>query len=244
MTLYPIDADLAHEQEKEAICASEGDAIVRLKLNRNMKKHKLLEEAMRRFPKGTVARFKSAPKVDHTSDGIFQILDVNNQGSTDVFSGEGLNCFYISHDEEGDFIGEWAVPVADRVFVMTSEDGIPIYERDNVYPAYFGGSGWFLGDAGTVNRQSTVVTAPATAKAFSTLDSAEAWILEQNKPKSVVVDHFLKQTRVEADKIEFIYTDAHGRKQVGASRTGEELKAVYETWLGLQPNGSGQGMEG
>lgn len=72
-----------------------------------MKKHQLLEKAMRDYPKGTVARFKSAPGIDHTSDGIFKLLDVNQNGKIGVFSGSGLNCFYSE--------GEWAVPVTPSI---------------------------------------------------------------------------------------------------------------------------------
>lgn len=76
-----------------------------------MKKYQLLERAMKDYPAGTIARFKDAPNTDHVSTGVFQILDINSSGNTDVFSvGGTLDCFYISHDPEGNFIGEWATP--------------------------------------------------------------------------------------------------------------------------------------
>lgn len=79
-----------------------------------MNKDDLLETARDRFPKGTIARFKSAPGVDHTSDGEFKILDINHDGTIGVYSVEGLNCFFISHDENGKFIGEWAEVVTTK----------------------------------------------------------------------------------------------------------------------------------
>lgn len=74
-----------------------------------MKKHKLLEKAMKDYPKGVIARFKSVPKVDHLSDGIFQILDLNNDGMNHVMCSKGLNCFY------SDNIKEWAIPVKQPI---------------------------------------------------------------------------------------------------------------------------------
>lgn len=48
-----------------------------------MKKHELLEKAMRDYPKGTVAKFKGS-NTEHISDGVFQILDINHDGSKNV----------------------------------------------------------------------------------------------------------------------------------------------------------------
>jgi len=255
-----------------------------------MEKHKLLKEAMRRFPKGTIARFKSAPNVDHVSDGIFQILDVNHQGNTDVFSGEGMNCFYISHSEEGDFIGEWAMPVSSTilsgkfavevnnerefkllvehfdskgwnyfldhipkvktkypvavyykndyarasinsakgfgykvipfsefaaevgikapVFVMTSEDGVPLYEGDEYHEAHKcdNDDNWMYLKGPDFNMcvETRPVSIPNKSKAFSTRESAEKWIQEQNKPKCIDVKLFNRyhHALIYKDKVE------------------------------------------
>lgn len=71
-----------------------------------MKKHELLEKAMRDYPAGTVARFGGkAP--DHTSNGKFQITDLNHNGDIQVMSDNGSDCFYAD--------GEWAIPVKDSI---------------------------------------------------------------------------------------------------------------------------------
>ena len=78
-----------------------------------MKKHELLKYAYDNYPKGTVARFKSAPYVDHTSDGVFKFLDI--KGEITIFSGSGLNCFYNDGDwaevvKEGEELGTFQAP--------------------------------------------------------------------------------------------------------------------------------------
>ena len=100
---------------------------------KKLKKFELLERAMRDYPAGTIARFKSAPKVDHISDGIFQILDINQDGSTNIFSGSGLNRFYSSHDEDGEFKGEWAIPIdIQKEHPSITEDN-NLGKKDKVY---------------------------------------------------------------------------------------------------------------
>lgn len=73
-----------------------------------MKKHELLEKAMRDYPKGCVAIFKSAPNVRHTSDGLFRVKDYyeDDKKYLVVNSGNNTNCFYDN--------GEWAEIVTEE----------------------------------------------------------------------------------------------------------------------------------
>lgn len=78
-------------------------------------------------------------------------------------------------------------------FVMTSEDGIPLYEGDEYFECvqYAMAGHWTLISStykATINSSSK--THPKMYKAFSTGEAAEAWIQEQNKPKCIDVKLF------------------------------------------------------
>jgi hypothetical protein len=80
-----------------------------------MKKHQLLEKAMRDYPADTVARFASAPDVDHVSDGTFKIEEDMDNGLC-VLSGDGVHCFYSSIDARtNENNPEWAIPVKPSI---------------------------------------------------------------------------------------------------------------------------------
>lgn len=83
-----------------------------------------------------------------------------------------------------DFAAEVGVKVP--VFVMTSDDGMPLYEGDEYYRAYLGNSEkWHVQGVYNATPTSIMFKYPSGFKAFSTSQSAEEWILEQNKPKEV-----------------------------------------------------------
>lgn len=109
-----------------------------------MKKYELLEKAMRDYPAGTVARFKSAPNVQHISDGVFKLLDLNNDGNIGVFSGHGLNCFYISNDEDGRIVREWAYPELDTKSLLSGKCAIQVNnEREfKLLMEHYEAKGW------------------------------------------------------------------------------------------------------
>ena len=69
-----------------------------------MKKHELLEKAMHDYPNGVLTRFKSAPTVDHISNGKFRIFE-DGQG-IHVLGGDNGDCFYSC--------GEWAEIITNK----------------------------------------------------------------------------------------------------------------------------------
>lgn len=154
-----------------------------------MKKHQLLEKAMRDYPAGTVARFKSAPNTDHTSDGIFQVLDINHDESIGVYSGSGLNCFYISHDENGKFINQWAEVVNSEPIVVSFE-GNNLFKGDPFYVVDFDDNekGDVCGDY-KLNNWPLEGYKITPEFCFSTKEAALTWCEEQNKPKDIVIPH-------------------------------------------------------
>jgi len=72
-----------------------------------LKKHQLLERAMRDYPAKTVARFESAPGVDHISDGTFKIFEDTHNGIC-VVNMKDTDCFYTSKSDQ------WAIPVSAK----------------------------------------------------------------------------------------------------------------------------------
>ena len=81
-------------------------------------------------------------------------------------------------------------PEEEKVFVMTSEDGVKLYDGDRHYPICNTKQGWkFSGfsfflrqDGAFINEQSLsgsiFSNEPEEYKAFSTKEAAEKWILE------------------------------------------------------------------
>lgn len=230
-----------------------------------MKKHQLLEEAMRRFPAGTKCTWGGDPI---TSTGVFRILKTETRTAVEVVGGQD----HESHVYDSSFYQSWAKPVKpsilegkvsiqvnnerefkllmehyeskgwywngskrdlsyrpnveypfsiwyenefvwdiigeleDRisipfsefaaevgikvpVFIMKSEDGKNLYEGDKYHAAWLSGTKWKVGSGSNLNRRHEVCTGVNYSKAFSTLEAAEKWIEEQNKPKSIELPH-------------------------------------------------------
>ena len=61
-----------------------------------MKKHELLKYAYDNYPKGTVAKFKTAPNVEHISNGKFHIFD--DGIDYHVCGGDNSDCFYSNKE--------------------------------------------------------------------------------------------------------------------------------------------------
>lgn len=78
------------------------------------------------------------------------------------------------------------------VFVMTSEDNVPLYEGDDYHRAWYNETSkkWHVDYCYSLSQIHTVITNTATAKAFATKEAAEAWIREQNRPRTVEVKLF------------------------------------------------------
>ena len=91
-----------------------------------------------------------------------------------------------------DFAAEVGITVP--VFVMNSEDGVPLYEGDKYSVAHrsYTGNKWallsFRGDC-TYSIETNSVCLESE-RFFSTKEAAEAWIKEQNKPKFTDVELF------------------------------------------------------
>jgi len=123
------------------------------------------------------------------------------------------------------------------VYIMDSEDGVPLYCGDNahaVYRKYEGGKNqgdWYYD--GRIPLKSGIqytfmeIESVDKSKAFSTKEAAEKWVEEQNKPKEVVVKlHGGYTVRVEKDKATFAINNF--------GITGKELEEIYQTYKSLQ----------
>ena len=78
-------------------------------------------------------------------------------------------------------------PEEEKVFVMTSEDGVELYRGDNYFMAKkipATGNIWKLCiENAKMNEISFAITDSEVCKAFSTKESAEKWIEKANHPK-------------------------------------------------------------
>jgi len=276
-----------------------------------MKKHELIKHAYDNYPKGTLARFKTAPNVDHISTGKFRIIEGTGNG-TCVISEDDNHCFYASQGNE------WAEIVKPKIAVkvenekefnkiveylnskgfelganknapwsswsgkpllveinenaetiyehfkvnsklhyhevidfsdfaktyniklplLTSEDGVDLYEGDYCYVAVFRCNKWFLDDH-TDNGDSERFEVcnngkfinSENEKHFKDKQSALKWIEEQNPKETILFEGSSCYVKV----------DENGFKAVAESdeRTfkfsGEELKQIYNAWQEHQP---------
>jgi len=99
------------------------------------------------------------------------------------------------------------VGITFPVFIMKSEDGVDLYQRDLFHEArlnsgswvYLGGKNWYMDEQAMAYRDNI------NSKAFSTKEAAEKWIDEQNKPKHATVKLYrhkeYKSAEVTNDKI-------------------------------------------
>jgi len=139
-----------------------------------------------------------------------------------------------------DFATEVGITVP--VFVMTSEDGVPLYEGDGYYRACdIGSKGkWQLITIGGSDPTSGKLTASHrmsfsdNERIFSTKEAAEKWCKEQNKPKSIMVSEF-SQYPVEVTAKKFTIkcgnSDNHLDNLVIHS---DELEEIYKAYKSLQ----------
>ena len=165
------------------------------------KKHELLKYAYDNYKKGV--RFKTLlEQTTHTSTGVFDLNEDDFNAISDVNTGQ-----YVYE------YGRWAEIVSEnpeRTFIMNSEDGVPLFEGDDYHRAYFNSDWEYKGLVGnpTKSEHNPAYHDTAHNKAFSTKESAEAWIQEQNKPQYTDVKLYDKRSYalVYKDKIE-IYED-------------------------------------
>lgn len=135
-----------------------------------IKKHELIAKATKDYPNGTLARFKSAPNVDHVSDGTFKIVDGTGNGTV-VSSHNDQNCFYCSRGDE------WAVPFG--AYVCKSEDGEKLYVNQTVFTVnnYNGKGDYRFQGEKEVHRNMDNILSPHI-KVFSTEAAAKEFILK------------------------------------------------------------------
>jgi len=194
------------------------------------KKWELLKYAYDNYPKGT--KFKSLTRdAINISSGIFIIDDNKIKDSN----------FSIAHSQFG-----WAEIVSDRKPLLTSEDGVDLYEGDKLFEVNKrnGNSNWYLVDADNGLGYWTVKANAGNwnlgekegfvSKAFSSEESALKWIEEQ-KPKEIVL---FKDDEVSAvitkHKIKFNPTTPELlNKWDGFIVSANELEQIYKAYKEL-----------
>lgn len=145
-------------------------------------KWELLKYAYDNYPKGTVFKW--------TDEG-------NNIVSTGAFKidyGNSKSISLTDHEKEIGYLVfdgiEWAeIVTVDRKFAIKSVDGIDLYYGDTVHRSYWDSfeKQWEYDMVTLRNDRNAVITGVDKAKAFSTKEAAEAWILKMNKPNEIEI---------------------------------------------------------
>lgn len=139
-----------------------------------------------------------------------------------------------------DFAAEIGVEVP--VFVMTSEDGVDLYEQDFYYTAIYRDE-WHLDSHACSHktggdRNKFVMDKGRkfnnNLKAFSTKEAAEAWIKEQNKPKEIIVSKNSSfPVKVTNNEIKILCGDTENHKY-NIIISPIELEEMYTAYKSLQ----------
>jgi len=195
-----------------------------------MKKHELLKHAYDNYPKGT--KFLNLGASERTlceSNGVFY---------ADKFGVKDSETHYFIFGS-----GKWAEIVTEepkRVPLLTSEDGVDLYEGDEYYRAEIFQGKWNLSDytnnyiINDLKPSHAVVHSPEMSRAFSTKESALKWIDEQ-KPKEIVL---FKDDEVSAvvtkHKVKFNPTNPDLlNKWDGFIVSANELEQIYKAYKEL-----------
>lgn len=139
-----------------------------------MKKHELIKHAYDNYPKGTRIYSTSGNRTLHETQTPYLIDECGS-----VQDNYGWLIYYKGIDK-------WAEIVKDeRKPLLTSEDGIPLFENDphSIVTLCLNGK-WSFAGRQNLKASHMVITHPGRAKAFTTNEAAEKWIEEQNKPKA------------------------------------------------------------
>lgn len=116
--------------------------------------------------------------------------------------------------------------------LLTTEDGVDLYEGDSYHEANINEGEWryLHGSNHFIVPDVRPVTIPNESKAFSTREAAKAWIAEQNKPKEVVIDTVNYTVTVSSNEV--LYVSKHDcKKQLFF---GKELEEIYTAYKSLQ----------
>jgi len=151
-----------------------------------MKKHELLKFAYDNYPKGTKFISGSKSKEIIESSGVFRISQNESQGTwvTDYVTS------YVICSTNGKWVEIVKPKIAVKLPLLTSEDGVDLYEKDSIFIAVKRDEKWMLdwhADEAEDNEQFELTDngkfiSTEKEKYFSTKESALKWVEEQ-KPK-------------------------------------------------------------
>lgn len=138
----------------------------------------MLEKAMRDYPARTHVKWADA---DQILNGIYHFGEDGR-----IIDSDG-NCVFNT--------SKWAEIVEKKEPLLVSEDGKSLFYGDDFYIVGQDCNGKFQleaiePDMYTFKVGNSTTFSIDTEKYFSTKEAAEAWILEQNKPKEIEVKLF------------------------------------------------------
>lgn len=126
-----------------------------------------------------------------------------------------------------DFAAEVGIKVP--VFVMTSEDGVPLYKGDTAHHV----RRKFYANGVEYNGTFTITGNGVSGYVFSSYEAAEMWIREQNRPKEIRIEGDGGYAIVRKDRLDIQTTGKYGTP-TGLFIEGEDLKRAFEAYQSLQ----------
>ena len=192
-----------------------------------MKKHELLKFAYDNYPKGTKFISGSKSKEIIESSGVFRISQNESQGTwvtDDVTS-------YVICSTNGKWVEIVKPKIAVKLPLLTSEDGVDLYEKDSIFIAVKRDEKWMLdwhADEAEDNEQFELTDngkfiSTEKEKYFSTKESALKWIEEQN-PKETFLEYGAYKFTIKKDSVNVSHGD---------SDTDIDIEAIYNAWQEL-----------
>jgi len=164
-----------------------------------MKKHEAIKISYDNYPKGTVIKWIDGFPL--TVDGTYKWV-----GKHKIHDGQGF-CVYDS--ESNGSVWAKIVPAEveeKKTFILKSEDGVDLYSGDEMWAVQLNKTSnkweldlflkkecFVLPDTSGVIEPDVdfpAITTPDTYKAFSTRESAEAWVNKMNMPLFTTVELF------------------------------------------------------
>jgi hypothetical protein len=185
----------------------------------NMKKHELLKGAYDNYKAGIT--FKCIDALEPIkSSGVYEISDMGR-----VIDPINNACVWD---------GEWAEIIpekTERKFILKSEDGVNLYDGDEYCSVWLESKRWTFNGMHRLDTSKAVVCFPKECKAFSTRETAQAWIKEQNKPKQLLVlmDIQGSSAIVRCDSVSFKHNE-----EFQFSLSSSEMDALIKAYQSLQ----------
>lgn len=189
------------------------------------KKHELISEATKRFPKGSTIKSDYCNET-FDSSGVF------------IFWGNSL---MMEKDERTHFtvyeldLNKWAELVEKKEPLLVSEDGVELFEGDEFWHVINFNNRTELGIKNPIKLNDAELKVALSNldenKIFSTREAAEKWISEQKKPKEIEVKMSVFKENYALVRKDGVHLMSETSLRFCLSK--EDLENIYNTYKSL-----------